>query len=85
MTEENHHPRNPVGCATPSKLAENATDLPSSGPFSDDVYTKRLHNQSHCQWLNPSERWNNRENSVYTKRLGRAYACRSDARPTVRR
>ena len=85
MSDEISHPRNLFGCAIFQNIVENAAELPSAQPFSHDVPTKRLHNQSHCQGLNPSERLNNRENSVYTKRLRRAYACRSDARPTVRR
>ena len=61
--------RNPVGCATPSKLIENAADLPLAGPFSHDAPTKRLHNPTDCQELNSSDRWVNRDKGVYTKRL----------------
>ncbi|MDX2336672.1 hypothetical protein, partial [Brevundimonas vesicularis] len=38
--------RNPVGCATSSKPIENATGLPSAGPFCGDVYTTCLHNST---------------------------------------
>ncbi|WP_353954241.1 DUF6538 domain-containing protein [Brevundimonas diminuta] len=61
--------RNPVGCATLSKLVENATDLPSARPFSNDVYTTCLHNSPHSQKLTRSNHWANRSNSVYTNRL----------------
>ena len=61
--------RNPVGCASLPNIVENTAELPSAQPFSDDVYTKRLHNSSNDQGLTPSDHWINLENSVYTKRL----------------
>jgi len=69
MDNKVSHQRNPVGCATPSKLVENATDLPSAGPFCGDVYTTCLHNSTDSQRLTPSNHWIYRPSSVYTKRL----------------
>lgn len=61
------HPRNLFGCAIFPNIVENAAELPSAQPFSHDVSTNRLHNPTDCQGLNPSDRWDNRRNGVYTK------------------
>lgn len=58
---------NLFGCAIFPNIAENAAELPSAQPFPHDVYTNRLHNQTDYQGLNPSDRWDNRRNGVYTK------------------
>ena len=69
MDNKVSHQRNPVGCATSSKPIENATGLPSAGPFCGDVYTTCLHNSTDDHGLTPSNHWVNRQSSVYTKRL----------------
>lgn len=44
MSDETSHPRNRFGCAIFPYIIENAVKLPSVQPFSDDIYTNRLHN-----------------------------------------
>jgi len=61
MSDETSHPRNLFGCAIFPNIVENAAELPSAQPFPHDVSTNRLHNPTHCQGLNPSDRWGNRD------------------------
>ena len=48
--------RNRVGCASGLIVLENVEQSPSGEPFSDDLYTTRLHNADHDQGLSVSER-----------------------------
>ena len=69
MDNKVSHQRNPVGCASPSKLIENATDLPSAGPSSADCYTTLLHNSTDDHGLthyDHSRKWGQ---GCYTKLL----------------
>ncbi|WP_157683822.1 DUF6538 domain-containing protein [Brevundimonas diminuta] len=69
MDNKLSHQRNPVGCAILNHIVENAAELPVAQPSSHDVPTKRLHKPTDYQGLNPSDRWDNGDKGVYTKRL----------------
>ncbi|WP_333612149.1 hypothetical protein, partial [Brevundimonas bullata] len=67
MDNKVSHQRNPVGCASLNHIVENATDLPSPKPFSDDCYTTLLHNFPNDQGLNRSDHSGKRRKDCYTK------------------
>ena len=54
---------NRVGCASEPIVLENVEQSPSGEPFSDDLYTTRLHNPDHDQGLSVSERSGKRSGS----------------------
>ncbi|WP_426050978.1 DUF6538 domain-containing protein [Brevundimonas sp. SL161] len=62
----------PVGCATPPIIVDNASEIPSGGPSSDDCYTSLLHNLPHDQGLTSFDHSGKRATGCYTKQLHNA-------------
>ncbi|WP_426038014.1 DUF6538 domain-containing protein [Brevundimonas sp. DC300-4] len=58
-----------VGCATPPIIVDNASEIPSGGPSSDDCYTSLLHNLPHDQGLTSFDHSGKRATGCYTKQL----------------
>ena len=56
--------RNPVGCAIPHNIVENAAEKPSATSSFHDVPTKRLHNAADDHALSCSKTWDNRRTDV---------------------
>ena len=76
MTDETNEPVAPStpatgrsGRAIVSPTVENAADLPSAGPSSDDCYTPLLHNPDHDPGSSSGKRSGKRTGGCYTKRL----------------